>query len=683
MMRGLTIWIALLWASGGQVALADNTAAEAQAIGSAAAGAVQADFSAQPAIDQTPGYQAVPPEASLDLTNLTNSTSNLLALCQTTPSDPSCEAILQARADALVKTQTPSLIGDPNVQSALAVQGALLGGVAAGYSGCATDTTTTGSQYYTTQSCFSYAQRAPDLECINILRVKITGWHCLADASGPYIDGTGAHYCNRFYGYNYDCSGPNESLTYSAEGYPVCATSTIVPPSLIPKITVRPADETAIIYPEPAIPEIYKYWERGCASLEARVPTGMLPPDGDNNPIGGGTTTSAVDSCMRSNTFCSDVAPATRTFDTVPVTATCWAYTNTFDCLNPATESDCNTNQWGQCSPEGTGTGVCIEYDPVNPSSCTTKRYDYSCLSNDTRKVSLSANCAGQVFTDDYGTQWGAGSLPNQDLPKAVAIMEAGREAGMYMGADYRLFTGMDNRCTKKLFGLVNCCTKTGGLNLEAFSNASVAMAAVSTGGKALASTYTFDALFASDAPQWLVNGFQSLFGEGYSSILAGAMAGDIAVDQLLSSLVPGPWSIAMMAIQLSGLTSCPQSEKIVSMKRGGNLCVDLGDYCSKEFKALFFKVCLERTQTACCFNSKLAKAINVQGKAQLGISMGSAENPNCQGFTVTDFQRLDLSSMDFSEFIEQIQAQAIDTAATVGRTDPLKCYYGTNGQCN
>jgi conjugal transfer mating pair stabilization protein TraN len=680
---GLVVVAWLLFAAANEAQANDAVRAEAAAIGGAATSAVSTHFSSQPAADQTPGFQARPPEAELDPTSLTTSTSTLLALCQTTPSDPSCEAILKARADAIAKSQTPSLIGDPSVQSALTVRGALLGSVAAGYSGCGTDTTVTGTQHHVPQSCFAYQQRAPDISCINTLRVQITGWNCSAGTTGPYVNGAGKHVCDRYLGDNYSCRA-GETLASDDVGHAICVSFTVVPPSLIPIPSVRPADAEQIIVQEEATPEIFKYWDRGCGAHEARVPAGMLAPDGDNFAIGAGTTTPATTSCMRNHSVCTDVAPATRYFDTVPVTATCWAYTNTFDCLDPPRESDCNTNQWGQCSPQGSGS--CVERDPVNPASCITMRYDYSCLGTDTRRVNLTANCAGQTFTDDYGVQWSSGHAPNADLGRAVALLEAGREAGKYMtegGGELELFKGADNRCVKKLGGLVNCCTKTGGLNLQAFSNASVIMTAVGTGGKALASTYTYDALFASDAPQWLVNGFQAVLDGGYSSVLAGAVAGDLAVDQILSSLVPGPWSMALLAIQLSGITSCPTNQQITSIKRGGNLCMDLGDYCSREFRALFFKVCLERTQSACCFNSKLAKAINVQGKAQLGISMGSAQGPNCRGFTVSDFQRLDLSRMDFTEFIADVQAQAIDAAATVGRADPMKCYYGTNGRCN
>jgi hypothetical protein len=661
-----------------------DDAAEARTIGAAAASALQASTTttANTARGQTPGYTATPPEAMLDMSNLNASSSALLTLCQTTPNDPSCEAILKARADAVIKVSTPSMISDSTVQSALTVKGSLAGSVLAGYSDCGTDVTQVGKQYFQTQSCFSYEHRTPDQHCTKTRLATILNWYCPNPSfTGPLINASGHHYCEYHYT-TYSCASGETQIADSGALWCMGFTPP-TPPAIIPLPYVRAADSQPVTLYNDALPNVYQYWNNGCAAYEARVPSGMLPPDGDNlSMVGAGTTTTAVNSCMRNNSVCTDPTPQSRNIgdnvDPVWVTNACWQYTNTFDCIDPASESDCSTDQWGQCTPVDQGT--CIDFNPVNPTHCTAKRYDYSCLSTDTRETRLSANCAGRTFTDDYGVRWPAGHAPNKDLPQAVAIMEAGREAGTYLskkGGDFELFKGFDNRCVKKLGGLVNCCTKTGGLNLGGFSN----MAVASTAGHAVASTYTYDMLFASDAPQWLVSGFQSLFDGGFSSSIAAFAAGDLAMDQLLQSMIPGPWSMALIAVQLSGITSCPSAQKITSIKRGGNLCVDLGDYCSKSFKALFLKICLERTQSACCFNSKLAKAINTQGKAQLGISMGTATAPNCGGFTIDQFQRLDLSRMDFTEFMEGVKAQAVDAAATVQRANPMACYYG-KGKC-
>ena len=90
-------------------------------------------------------------------------------------------------------------------------------------------------------------------------------------------------------------------------------------------------------------------------------------------------------------------------------------------------------------------------------------------------------------------------------------------------------------------------------------------------------------------------------------------------------SLVPSYWTIAMLAIQYSGILSCSDEEKVTAMKRDARLCVEFGDYCSRCITVFGRCVaCLERTKSFCCFNSHLARIINEQGRAQIGKTWGA-----------------------------------------------------------
>ena len=91
----------------------------------------------------------------------------------------------------------------------------------------------------------------------------------------------------------------------------------------------------------------------------------------------------------------------------------------------------------------------------------------------------------------------------------------------------------------------------------------------------------------------------------------------------------------------------------------------------------------MERTQTYCCFPSRLARIINEQGKAQLGRSWGDAQNPQCDGFTVAELQHLDFSTMDLSEFYAEIAPTLPDVGALQGNALGKKanCYFGA-GKC-
>lgn len=249
-----------------------------------------------------------------------------------------------------------------------------------------------------------------------------------------------------------------------------------------------------------------------------------------------------------------------------------------------------------------------------------------------------------------------------------------------------QVFKGFHNTCTKKLFGLVNCCNRGGTNALSMFTNLSLALRAIPIVGKAAFSSYTYDALFTSDAPGFAISGFEALFGTGLDSGLAGLIAGDLAVGDFILTLMPSYWTIAMLAIQYSGLLSCSDAEQVTAMKRDARLCVEFGDYCSSCIRAFGRCVaCLERTRSYCCFNSHLARIINEQGRAQVGKTWGSdtARSPDCSGFAVAELQRLDFSRMDLSEFYAEISPMLLDpaTAAHDAARRVPTCYYG-NGQC-
>jgi len=97
------------------------------------------------------------------------------------------------------------------------------------------------------------------------------------------------------------------------------------------------------------------------------------------------------------------------------------------------------------------------------------------------------------------------------------------------------------------------------------------------------------------------------------------------------------------------GLIDCKEGEKILAKQNKAELCTNLGEYCSKKINLGFTKVCVQKSQGYCCFGSKLARVIHEQGRGQLGIEWDNAKSPNCRGFTIDEFQKLDFSKIDLN----------------------------------
>ena len=350
--------------------------------------------------------------------------------------------------------------------------------------------------------------------------------------------------------------------------------------------------------------------------------------------------------CTQTSRVCID-GPATKSISGENVYRDCWKYTSTFDCASQANTSECQPLVSRGCFQIGS---KCI--DTLASGACALFEQTYSCKVADGIPSTVT-NCGTQSFCVT-GNCFDTSHPPDTDFAKAVAVLEAQREAGKYLDVNsLEIFKGFDNRCRQKLFGLVNCC-KSGGSGGSLFNNLSLILGAGGQALGAVGSSYTYDALFTADAPSYVLSGFGTLFGAGGgSSALAGLLAGDVSVTSFIETLVPGPWSIAIFALEYSGILNCDESEQTLAMKRDTRLCHSIGSYCSSKIPLI--GVCIEKTESHCCFNSRLARIINEQGRSQIGRGWGGAETPDCAGFTIAQLQSLNFAQMDLSEFYAEI----------------------------
>ena len=110
----------------------------------------------------------------------------------------------------------------------------------------------------------------------------------------------------------------------------------------------------------------------------------------------------------------------------------------------------------------------------------------------------------------------------------------------------------------------------------------------------------------------------------------------------------------------LFGMNQCEEAEIALAERKQRGLCHEIGEYCSKEIDVGFSEICIEHKKTYCCFNSKLGRIIQEQGREQLStIDWGSPQSPECRGYTPEEFQMLDWSQIDLQEYFGDIQTPA------------------------
>jgi len=401
--------------------------------------------------------------------------------------------------------------------------------------------------------------------------------------------------------------------------------------------------------------------------------------------------------CSKKSRACIE-GPETRMISGYPVTRDCWKFESKYDCISQSYVDDCADLVANGCAQIGSS---CIDYLDSDPSKCTLYEQTYQC------KVATGAtktitDCGGQTYCVD-GTCFDAGYTPDGDFAMAVTGIEALREAGNYMDPNtLTLFNGKNSKCRVTL-GIFSCCkNNTAGSN-QTNSDMLLAVGAQATkeiageSVKYLGSTQVYDSLFQSDAPDFLVNGYGSLFnGTGldtpfgsswspsfsYFGITVGYGAPAAGTSVLVGNsggfyigFDPASFAIAIAIYIITELLSCEQDEQILGMKRGQNLCVHVGTYCSQKVLG----VCVQKKQSHCCFNSRIARLIASNGRAQLGKSWGDPKNPDCGGLTPAELQMVDFSLIDFSEVMADVQASVKTPSAAVTRaTDKINSYFST-----
>ena len=145
------------------------------------------------------------------------------------------------------------------------------------------------------------------------------------------------------------------------------------------------------------------------------------------------------------------------------------------------------------------------------------------------------------------------------------------------------------------------------------------------------------------------------------------------------ASLLNAPVLLTAVATQFLTVFMCSKEEKMLDVRDRLGLCHFVGSYCSSSFLG----VCTTKKKAYCCFESKLTRILQEQGRPQIDKPWGKPKDEQCEGFTVDEFSRLDMSKMDFSEiYSEFLEAAKLPNEAQMATDIQTKIqqYYQQNG---
>ena len=166
-----------------------------------------------------------------------------------------------------------------------------------------------------------------------------------------------------------------------------------------------------------------------------------------------------LNKCQRSTSACSDAVPATRRINSKDVTRACWEWTTASTVWTPTPGPIAARRVWASVlasDPEAASTRTRSSHPRCAPHGALTSNAKPAGRSTTRWPTGTQQFCT-------EGTCWDTGHPPDTDFARTVTLLEAQREAGKYLDVNaLRVFKGFDNRCDKKLFGLVNCCNRGG-----------------------------------------------------------------------------------------------------------------------------------------------------------------------------------------------------------------------------
>ncbi len=116
---------------------------------------------------------------------------------------------------------------------------------------------------------------------------------------------------------------------------------------------------------------------------------------------------------------------------------------------------------------------------------------------------------------------------------------------------------------------------------------------------------------------------------------------------------------------------SCNEEEISLAADRRAKLTVYIGNRCVDRVLG----ICVRSEQAYCSFSSFLGRVVQEQGKPQLGQNFGTADLPDCDGFTIAEFASLNFQAMNWSEFFSEIST-SFDSSAVAARMRTQACAF-------
>jgi conjugal transfer mating pair stabilization protein TraN len=100
----------------------------------------------------------------------------------------------------------------------------------------------------------------------------------------------------------------------------------------------------------------------------------------------------------------------------------------------------------------------------------------------------------------------------------------------------------------------------------------------------------------------------------------------------------------------------CNREEEDLKKNRAEGKCVKVGWKCIEKIPIV--GECMRKREVYCCYDSKFTRVVQEQGRRQISKGFGTADCPDCGGFTPDELDGINFEIMDFSEVTQEIMAK-------------------------
>lgn len=287
-------------------------------------------------------------------------------------------------------------------------------------------------------------------------------------------------------------------------------------------------------------------------------------------------------------------------------------------------------------------------FDPSTPGAEVTTTLDESMLQDDGPK-DADGKCLGQIYI--FNGKASRCRLPGMKVGYLNNCCESDDVAAEDTGSNAQYVSqGIQTAYEVGQVAYYGEALATGAAEISAISTSATgavtSMTVVTAGG----TTTTLSGAAATGAYASMASGTT-----GMSALASGLEAYVGALLNPTTIIIAVVVIIVMKVLMGSG---CDQGDIQAGMQVAGKNCHYLGDYCEKKWSAVG---CVQKAKSYCCFNSKMARIIHEQGRPQLHAfqpdgAWGTPAQPNCRGFSPDEFQALDFSKIDLSEYFDDVQ---------------------------